>query len=111
MSKRLTTKEFIAKAVLVHGDRYSYDEVVYKNSKTKIKIICLNHGPFDQSPDGHLAGKGCQFCGGSSPIHFNDFVKKAKALHKNRYDYDQASFTNMREKTKITCKIHFTDNI
>lgn len=106
MSKRLTTKEFIAKAVLVHGDRYSYDEVVYKNSKIKIKIICSNHGPFDQSPSGHLAGKGCHLCGGSSPTHFNDFVKSAKAVHGNRYVYDKASFTNMRNKTKIFCKIH-----
>ena len=106
MSKRLTTKEFIAKAILVHGDRYSYDEVVYKNTKTKIKIICSNHGPFDQSPDGHLAGKGCRHCGGSSPTHFDDFVNNAKTLHKNRYNYDKASFTNMREKTKILCKIH-----
>lgn len=63
MSKRLTTEDFIAKAKLIHGDKYDYSLVNYINSHTKINIICKNHGIFKQSPTKHLSGHGCNFCG------------------------------------------------
>ena len=62
-SKRLTTNEFIEKAKLVHGERYDYSLVNYTNAKTKIKIICKEHGIFDQSPNGHLSGRNCSKSG------------------------------------------------
>ena len=43
---KLTTEEFIAKAKAVHGDRYDYSKVKYVDSKTKICIICKEHGEF-----------------------------------------------------------------
>ena len=36
--RKLTTKEFINKAKLVHGDKYDYSLVEYVNNSTKIKI-------------------------------------------------------------------------
>ncbi|MDR1019002.1 MAG: DUF723 domain-containing protein [Lachnospiraceae bacterium] len=41
-----TTEEFINKAVSIHKNKYDYSEVKYKNSRTKIKIICPEHGIF-----------------------------------------------------------------
>lgn len=61
-SRRLTVKEFIEKARKVHGDKYNYDLVKYKNNKTKVEIICPKHGSFFQTPHGHLSGKGCPYC-------------------------------------------------
>ena len=46
--KRLTTKEFIKKVKVVHGDKYDYSLADYKNTYTKIKIICPVHGIFEQ---------------------------------------------------------------
>lgn len=45
MGKRLNTELFIKKAIDVHGFRYSYSMVNYKNSKDKVKIICEKHNP------------------------------------------------------------------
>ena len=42
---KLTTEEFIKKAREVHGDRYDYSKVEYVNKKTKVCIICKEHGP------------------------------------------------------------------
>jgi len=50
MRKNLTTEEFIerAKKVENHKDKnYDYSSVVYVNAKTKIKIICKEHGEFE----------------------------------------------------------------
>ena len=44
--KKLTTEEFIKRAKEVHGDKYDYSLVDYKNMTTKIKIICPIHGIF-----------------------------------------------------------------
>ena len=38
MPRTITTEEFIQKAKAVHGDKYDYSLVDYKNCKIKIKI-------------------------------------------------------------------------
>lgn len=71
VSTKYTADEFIAKCKELYGiERYSYDSVVYKNSKTKVKIFCnkigqdgKQHGYFLTSPDLFLQGKGCPKCG------------------------------------------------
>ena len=63
MSKRLTTEEFIKRAKEKHGDKYDYSKVKYLNSYTKVCIICPIHGEFWQTPNDHINGKGCKWCG------------------------------------------------
>ena len=60
--KKLTTEEFIDKANKVHNNRYDYSRVEYKNSQTKICIVCPKHGEFWQTPAMHLYGNGCSKC-------------------------------------------------
>lgn len=45
MSK-YTTELFIQKAIQVHGNKYDYSKIEYINAKTKIIIICKEHGEF-----------------------------------------------------------------
>lgn len=40
MPGKLTTEEFVQKAKEIHGDKYDYSKVDYKNSKEKVCIIC-----------------------------------------------------------------------
>lgn len=56
------TNEFIVKAQNVHGDKYDYSLIEYKNSKTKVPIFCKEHDVFMQTPDSHLRGHGCSKC-------------------------------------------------
>ena len=58
----ISQQEFIEKAKEIHGDKYNYSKVEYINSKTKVCIICPEHGEFWQTPSNHLAGKGCLKC-------------------------------------------------
>ncbi len=60
---KLTFNSFIKKSKEVHGNKYNYSLVEYKNIKTKVKIICPKHGVFEQIPDNHIRKKyGCPFC-------------------------------------------------
>ncbi len=59
---RKTTEQFIEEAKKIHGDRYDYSKVEYKNNKTKVCIICPKHGEFWQKPNVHLSNHGCPHC-------------------------------------------------
>jgi len=61
-SNTLNIKQFIEKAKAIHGDKYDYSLVEYKNARTKVKIICPIHGVFEQIPNDHLNGRGCKKC-------------------------------------------------
>lgn len=61
----MTKEEFIEKSKVIHGDRYDYSRVNYKNNKTKVCIICPIHGEFWQRPNNHLSGQGCPYCNDS----------------------------------------------
>ena len=58
------TKEiFEEEAKKVHGDKYDYSLVEYKNTRTHVKIKCKVHNIiFMQIPDAHLKGQGCIKC-------------------------------------------------
>lgn len=56
------SNEFIRKAILIHGNKYNYSKVIYLKSMYKVKIICPKHCVFEQTPNGHLDGKGCKKC-------------------------------------------------
>lgn len=57
-----TTEQFITEAKKVHGDKYNYSKSIYYNNKTKLTIICPEHGEFEQLAGSHLAGAGCPAC-------------------------------------------------
>ena len=40
-SVKKKTREFVEKALLVHGARYTYDKVVYVNSKHKVCVLLV----------------------------------------------------------------------
>lgn len=109
LDKVLTTEGFIEKAKKVHGDKYNYSKVEYKGCKEKITIICPIHGEFVQTPNDHLSGYGCKKCGNKSTwdnrgrITTEEFIKRAKQVHGNKYDYSEVEYKNRRTKVKIIC--------
>lgn len=60
---KILRETFLKKAKKVHGDRYDYTHVIYKNNKVKVKIVCRKHGEFWQQPNQHVSGIGCMRCG------------------------------------------------
>lgn len=58
----ITTEKFIKRAKEIHGNKYDYSKVDYKDNKTKVTIICPKHGEFEQAPSNHLRSCGCRKC-------------------------------------------------
>ena len=104
METSIKTKEFIDKAKKIHGERYDYSLVDYKNNHTKVKIICPKHGLFNQAPSSHLVGSLCRNCAHNSTTE--EFIEKAKKIHGDRYDYSEVEYIQSKKKVKIGCEIH-----
>jgi len=62
VANRKTIVEFIKEAKDIHGSLYDYSKSKYVNARTKVIIICLEHGEFQQRPTSHLTGYGCPSC-------------------------------------------------
>jgi len=58
----MSTEDFISKAQSIHGNIYDYSCVDYINLKTKVSIICSEHGEFEITPDAHIRGHKCPEC-------------------------------------------------
>ena len=105
-------EQFIEDARKIHGNKYDYSKVEYINGKTKVCIICPEHGEFWQLPQAHISGKeGCPKCAnefrGKLLRRTNeDFIKIANSVHNNKYKYDKCMYTTKRNKVTITCPIH-----
>jgi len=106
---RDTTDSFIAKAKAVHGDKFDYSKVKYVDSRTKVTIICHEHGEFSILPYGHIKSHtGCTKCG-SKQSHVSqraDFLKvlpKFKAIHNNKFDYLEVNYISMHTHVIVTC--------
>ena len=61
-SKVGNTETFINSARVVHGEKYDYSLVNYKNNAELVTIMCPKHGEFEQRPGSHLRGSGCPQC-------------------------------------------------
>ena len=109
--KRLTTEDFIKKAKTVYGDEYDYSKVNYINCDTKVTVICKKHGEFEVRPDHFYDGHGCPKCGsqrGGDKIRKakEEFIKEAKKVHGDKYDYSRVEYETARKKVCIVCPEH-----
>jgi hypothetical protein len=62
-NQTMNFEELIDKCKQIHGNKFNYSLVKYKNSQTKIKIFCNKClKTFEQSPSSHMRGSGCPKC-------------------------------------------------
>lgn len=106
MSKKLTNDEFIYNSNKIHNNIYDYSLINYINNKLKVKILCKIHGLFEQRPNDHLQGKGCFKCSGNEKLTTDEFIKRAKTIHGNTYDYSKVKYKKRDTNVEIICKKH-----
>ena len=108
--KQLTNDEFIAKAKLIHGDKYEYSLTQYIGNKNKVSIICPCHGEFKQRAGVHIGKQkqGCMKCAGEKrQIGLESFLLKANLVHANKYDYSLITeYKPNRAYFDVICRTH-----
>lgn len=112
MPKLSNKIDFIKKAQNIHGNKYNYDKSIYKNANTKLAIYCKKCNEyFNQIPNKHINFKqGCRKCTGLLKLTLDEFIKKSKIIHKEKYDYSKVNYINAKTNVIIICnkcKIEF----
>ena len=104
-SKRSNTKDFIRKAIKVHGDEYDYSKSLYgQNNMEKVEIVCKKHGVFKQSPGKHLSGDGCPKCFNKNEGRIAEYLLKTNIVYREfsienkRYDFMLPDFNILIER-------------
>lgn len=92
--RKLSQIDFINSCLKVHGCKYDYSLSKYNNLRSKIKIICNQHGIFKQNAKNHKDGQGCPICAGRVIKSKKDYLP---LFNEDKYDYslvDDVVLTN-----------------
>lgn len=109
----MTKEHFIERAKRFHGTKYDYSKVPETIlSRQKVIIICPKHGEFLQLVNNHCnIGNGCPKCkfeytANLQRSNTEDFIRKARLIHGDKYDYSECLYITNRIKVLIKCPIH-----
>lgn len=104
-TKKLSLETYINKCIIIHNNYYTYNNTIYKNTRTNIIVTCPVHGDFIIKAGAHLDKRGCKMCG-NNMITQNEFIEQAKKVHNNKYNYDNIKYINKKTKISIMCNKH-----
>lgn len=104
---KVTTEELKTRLAAVLDSSVDVSKVVYVKSNIKIHLICDKHGDFYKDPFRALAGQGCPTCGKIKGLRmpFNDFLEKAKKIHKGIYTYYESEYMK-GDNSNLVMTIH-----
>lgn len=103
--KRSNASDVITEFKAMHGERYDYSLVDYKNVDKKVIIKCDEHGEFKQTPYHHASGNGCPKCIGRHKTQ-KEVIDLFISIHGNLYDYSKVAFVKINDKVDIVCQEH-----
>lgn len=84
---RKSQEEFISESKEFHGNKYSYDKVLYTNGLNKVTLVCPKHGDFLQSPNVHLRS-GCPHCNESKgEKEISKFLNKYNIINNRQHKF------------------------
>lgn len=112
----MTKEWFVERCIEKFGDKFDYSEVDYKNSKTKVRIICPIHGEFSIRPQAFLTSPyGCPKCahkeggkkrGETQTKNTEQFIEEARKVHGDKYGYSKVEYIGNHVKVCIVCPKH-----
>ena len=108
-NRKYSTEEFIELCKKSHYNKnYDYSKVVYTKSTDKVTIICPIHGEFYPLASQFIhGGNDCPKCViDSYKLGTEEFIRRAKEVHGDTYNYDKVVYKNIQSKVTITCPIH-----
>lgn len=125
-TQRNSVNDLMVRAAALHGSRYTYERMTYRNTQTKVTVTCPDHGDFTILPINHFyGGQGCPACGALKRGRRKDpkaagratadtklanfaekFVTDARAVHGDVYDYTETVYRGRRQKLVVRCPQH-----
>lgn len=82
--------EIIEQFKKVHGNKYDYSKLHYIGPKSKLIIICPEHGEFKQLFNDHLKSD-CPKCKGKNKTN-ESVIEEFRKIHGDKYDYSKVNY-------------------
>lgn len=103
-----TLKEFVRQASEKHDYKFGYNlSDKFDNLNSVLNITCPVHGAIQYEAHKHLySDSGCYKCSKRSIAHTEEYIRRAKLKHGDKFDYSLTEYTGSYEKVKIKCKKH-----
>ena len=111
--KKITTESLIIKGKEIYGDKYTYGKTAYNGYNKSFIVTCPLHGDFETNYRNFILKRhGCYKCGkikmwdNRGRITTEEFIKKAREVHGNKYDYSKVNYKRRDSKVIIICPEH-----
>jgi very-short-patch-repair endonuclease len=105
--KSLSDDELLKRMNMMHNNKYDYSLVLFTGMLNKVKIICSEHGIFEQKLSNHINLKqGCIKCANVYLSNKEEFIIKSVNKHGNLYNYDNVIYKGAKKNVDILCKKH-----
>lgn len=109
----MNNKDFISRLKEIFKEEdYSYVKTKFFGYHLNVIITCPEHGDFLVEPANAIYHhSGCPLCAPKKiskkkTLTTEQFIEKAKKIHKDRYDYSLVEYVNSQTKVKIICQKH-----
>lgn len=110
---KYTNEEWIEEASKKHNGKYDYSKTNYVKARDKVIVICHEkdefgeeHSEFEIRAGNHIAGIGCPKCAKKYRPTTDEWIKKARKVHGDKYLYNKVHYNGSSKKVLITCPIH-----
>lgn len=111
--RRKDTETFITESKARFPGMFCYEDTEYVYSDEKLSLKCVKHNhKFTISPNCHLQSSldsgGCTMCANEATglrcrKTTEQFIKDAKEVHGDKYEYPESEYKTIFEKVKIWC--------
>ena len=108
------TKHFIRRMLYKFGDYYTYEKSTFVSYTERIIITCPVHGDVERTPGrffNPIVKIACPRCALENSKETrksttDNFIKKAKSIHGDKFDYTKSVYKGNRSPIIVTCPIH-----
>lgn len=110
--KDLLTQDMFIERCKQYFPNYDYSQVVYTGQYNKVIITCDKHNyTWEVTAKDLMNGHGCPLCGiensqEKQSLGLEEFIKRAKEIHGDKYDYSKVQYINSATKVCIICPLH-----
>ena len=91
-------------------NKIDFNNSTYANCKTPFTVYCHNHfkngeehGYYTTTPDKLLIQGGCKYCKRKQVFNTTDFIREAKYIHKDNFDYSNSLYVDSHCCISIKC--------
>lgn len=99
---KITKEEFIEKCQKIHPD-WDFSNINFEGTVKPLIVRCKKHGEFRlaRASQAYRGTQKCPYC--DLEERKNTFIKKAKEIHGNKYDYSKIDYKTNKIPVTIIC--------